>query len=118
MKNQVLIDTTTLQIALLAIENGRRVRNSEGGTLYQPPLEDYSIEALKKALESVDQEVPAEEVIAEWVTVPVQPTYAMTLAACQDGVILEGRPVWKHTVDAQARWRWEQMIKAAPKKQP
>lgn len=46
--------------------------------------------------------------------VPVEPTREMLAAACRDGVELNGRPVWKHTVDVQAAWRWGQMLAAAP----
>jgi hypothetical protein len=37
--------------ALEALENGKRVRAGEGGTKYQPPLEDSAITALRAALE-------------------------------------------------------------------
>ncbi len=36
--------------ALDALENGKRVRACEGGTTYQPPLEDAAIKALRAAL--------------------------------------------------------------------
>jgi hypothetical protein len=36
--------------ALEALENGRRVRACEGGTKYQPPLEEAAITALREAL--------------------------------------------------------------------
>jgi hypothetical protein len=38
------------QQALEALENGKRVRAGEGGTKYQPPLEDSAITALRAAL--------------------------------------------------------------------
>ena len=44
------------QQALEALENGRRVRACEGGTKYQPPLEEAAITALKTALEQQEQE--------------------------------------------------------------
>jgi len=43
--------------ALEALENGRRVRACEGGTKYQPPLEEAAITALRAALEQPEQEV-------------------------------------------------------------
>lgn len=42
--------------------------------------------------------------------VPIDPTDEMVEAACQNGVNLDGRPVWKSSVDTQARWKWSQMI--------
>jgi len=42
---------TAAQQALEALENGKRVRAGEGGTKYQPPLEDSAIAALRAALE-------------------------------------------------------------------
>ncbi len=39
------------QQALEALENGKRVRNFEGGTKYQPTLEDDAITTLRSALE-------------------------------------------------------------------
>ena len=44
------------QQALEALENGKRVRAGEGGTKYQPPLEDSAITALRAAL--AQQEAP------------------------------------------------------------
>jgi hypothetical protein len=38
-----------LALALEALENGKRVRNAEGGTKYQPDLEDKAITAIKQA---------------------------------------------------------------------
>jgi len=38
------------RLALDALINGRKVRNGEGGTEYQPPLEDAAITALKEVL--------------------------------------------------------------------
>ena len=49
-----------------------------------------------------------------WQLVPVTPTEEMLQAAAQDGQDLNGRPVWKHNIDVQNRWKWEQMLKAAP----
>jgi hypothetical protein len=39
-----------LKLALEALKNGKRVRNAEGGTKYQPDLEDKAITAIKQAL--------------------------------------------------------------------
>jgi hypothetical protein len=46
-----------LQLALEALKNGKRVRNAEGGTKYQPDLEDKAITAIKSALEAKDEPV-------------------------------------------------------------
>ena len=45
-----------LQQALDALENGKKVRAGEGGTKYQPELEDAAIEALEAALAQPEQE--------------------------------------------------------------
>jgi len=39
-----------LRQALEALENGKAVRNHEGGTMYQPPIEDEAIAAIRKVL--------------------------------------------------------------------
>jgi hypothetical protein len=39
-----------MQLALEALKNGRRVREHDSGTKFQPPLEDAAIDALTKAL--------------------------------------------------------------------
>jgi hypothetical protein len=44
-------DREVMRLALEALENGRRVRACEGGTKYQPPLEEAAITALRAALE-------------------------------------------------------------------
>jgi hypothetical protein len=46
-----------LKLALEALENGKRVRNAEGGTKYQPDLEDNAITAIKQALAAPVQPV-------------------------------------------------------------
>jgi hypothetical protein len=46
---------TAAQQALEALENGKRVRAGEGGTKYQPPLEDSAITALRAALAQPEQ---------------------------------------------------------------
>ena len=46
----------TLKLALEALKNGKRVRNAEGGTKYQPDLEDNAITAIKQALAAPVQE--------------------------------------------------------------
>ena len=55
--------TEALRLALEALENGKRVRNAEGGTKYQPDLEDKAITAIKAALEAKDEPV-AHSVVA------------------------------------------------------
>ena len=72
--------------------------------------------ALRTALEQPQNHIPdaGNMAPAGWKLVPVEPTREMLAAACRDGVELNGRPVWKHTVDVQAAWRWGQMLAAAP----
>ena len=41
----------------LALENGKRVRNAEGGTRYQPDLEKKAITALREALGDDEENV-------------------------------------------------------------
>jgi hypothetical protein len=53
---KILIDKYTVKLALEALENGKRVRNAEGGTQYQPDLEDKAITAIKQSLAAPVQE--------------------------------------------------------------
>lgn len=53
--------------------------------------------------------------LVKYIAVPAEPSNEMINAACQDGIVVEGRPVWKHDVVFQARWRYKQMLKARPK---
>ncbi len=53
-----------LQQALNALENGKRVRAFEGGTKYQPDLEDSAITAIRAHLAA--QPAPAEPVAWRW----------------------------------------------------
>ena len=46
---------TAARQALEALENGKRVRECEGGTKYQPTLEDAAIAAIRSALNTPDQ---------------------------------------------------------------
>ena len=62
-----------LRLALEALENGKRVRNAEGGTKYQPDLEDKAITAIKAALEAKDEP-------HGWKLVPIEPTDEMLKA--------------------------------------
>jgi hypothetical protein len=50
-----------LKLALEALENGKRVRNAEGGTKYQPELEDKAITAIKQARSAPVQEPVAHD---------------------------------------------------------
>lgn len=49
-----------------------------------------------------------------WQLVPIEPTDEMISAACQDGVSVDGRPVWKHSNAFQAKWKYQQMLAASP----
>lgn len=44
--------------------------------------------------------------------VPIEPTEAMLKAACNDGVIVDGKPVWKRSLDFQAKWKYQAMLEA------
>lgn len=46
--------------------------------------------------------------------VPVEPTPEMLDAAVQDGICVDGKPVWKRDVVFQAKWKYQQMLAAAP----
>lgn len=48
--------------------------------------------------------------------VPIEPTEEMINAAIQDGISVNGKPIWKHNVAFQAKWRYQQMLKVAEKK--
>lgn len=45
-----------LELALEALINGKRVRNNEDGTKFQPPLENEAISVISQALKDLDQE--------------------------------------------------------------
>jgi hypothetical protein len=47
--------------ALLEAQNGKKVRNHEGGTRYQPPVEDAAITSLRAALDQPEQEPLSDE---------------------------------------------------------
>jgi len=49
-----------------------------------------------------------------WKLVPIEPTPEMVEAACQDGHSVGGRPLWKNTLDIQARHRYAAMLAEAP----
>ena len=49
-----------------------------------------------------------------WKLVPVEPTPEMLDAAIQDGICVDGKPVWKKDVVFQAKWKYQQMLAAAP----
>ena len=44
--------------ALEALDNGKRVRACEGGTKYQPDLEDAAITVLRQAIEQAEKQEP------------------------------------------------------------
>lgn len=54
-----------------------------------------------------------------FVLVPIEPTSAMIDAACEATAdSIDGRPVWKLTIDVQKAHAYRAMIKAAPKVTP
>ena len=46
------------------------------------------------------------------VLVPIEPTEAMLKAACNDGVLVDGKPVWKRSFEFQAKWKYQAMLEA------
>lgn len=46
--------------------------------------------------------------------VPKEPTAEMLKAASQDGICVEGKPVWKHDTEFQNKWKYQQMLENAP----
>tara|TARA_R110000868_G_scaffold334978_1_gene595639 strand:+ start:311 stop:853 length:543 start_codon:yes stop_codon:yes gene_type:complete len=73
-----------LKLALEALENGKRVRNAEGGTEYQPTLEDKAIAAIKEALAQPEQEPVA------WMTINAYGEEDDIHYECPEGHLLEG----------------------------
>ena len=53
-----------LQMALEALENGKKVRAFEGGTKFQEPLEDEAITAIKEVLVTKDVSLAEQEPVA------------------------------------------------------
>lgn len=86
-----------LESALYALE-------SRCGT-YADERENYgAITQLHKLMDELDN----------YQLVPKQPTTEMLRAACQDGICVEGKPVWKHDTEFQAKWEYQQMLENAP----
>jgi len=62
-----------------ALENGKRVRACEGGTAYQPDLEDNTIESLRQAIEQAEKQGPVAWVYLEaWMSGKVWPDDCFT----------------------------------------
>lgn len=55
--------------------------------------------------------------MTDYKLVPVEPTPEMLDAAVQDGICVDGKPVWKRDVEFQAKWKYQQMLAAAPAQQ-
>lgn len=116
MTGKITTDRELMERVLDALECSRIEYNHHG-----KPAEASDKAVLKACAElrtalgqpKTEDAVPV-PVPAGWVLVPVEPTPEMVDAACQDGTILGGRPVWKHSEDVQAKWRWKQMVGAAP----
>jgi hypothetical protein len=70
-----------LQQALNALENGKRVRAFEGGTKYQPDLEDSAIAAIRAHLA---QPAPAEPVIPLGAIRPMAVEAIRAVTGCPD----------------------------------
>ena len=50
--------------------------------------------------------------VTGYMLVPIEPTEAMLKAACNDGVIVDGKPVWKRSFEFQAKWKYQAMLEA------
>lgn len=88
---------SVLESALYALED-------RCGT-YVDEREEYgAITQLRKLLDELDS----------YQLVPKEPTAEMLQAACEDGICAEGRPVWKHDTEFQAKWKYQQMLENAP----
>ena len=111
--SKITIDRAVVEQALEALEHAEQ--DSADFQRINTDQTGESIATLRAALEQPRPEtgIPA-SVPTGWKLVPEEPTPKMVDAACQDGISLDGRPVWKHTVDVQAEWRWKQMLAAAP----
>ena len=84
-----------LQQALDALENGKKVRAGEGGTKYQPELEDAAIEALEAALAQPEQEPVA------WML----PDYGDVLSASEtDGTGIYNVPLYTAPPKPEQDW--------------
>lgn len=46
--------------------------------------------------------------------VPKEPTAEMLKAAFQDGIVVNGRPIWKYDIDFRNKWKYQQMLENAP----
>lgn len=72
---------------------------------YSDEREEYgAITQLRKLLERLDN----------YQLVPKEPTAKMLEAAFQDGIIVNGKPIWKHDADFQNKWKYQQMLENAP----
>ena len=50
--------------------------------------------------------------VTGYMLVPIEPTEAMLKAACNDGVLVDGKPIWKRSLDFQAKWKYQAMLEA------
>ena len=66
------------------------------------------------AITSLRAAIAAPPVAPGWMLVPTEPTPAMIEAGASDGRQVNGRPLWKLTIDVQARERYRAMLAAAP----
>lgn len=46
--------------------------------------------------------------------VPIEPTEEMIAAGCSHGLSANGRPIWERPYEFQAKWKYQQMLDAAP----
>jgi hypothetical protein len=84
-----------LKLALEALENGKRVRNAEGGTKYQPDLEDKTITAIKQALAA--QHEPENEPYVSLASVQEPVAWVDLLKQAEE--VVRSKSLWKKYID-------------------
>jgi hypothetical protein len=86
-----------LKLALEALENGKRVRNAEGGTKYQPDLEDKTITAIKQALAAQQEHEPENEPYVSLASVQEPVAWVDLLKQAEE--VVRSKSLWKKYID-------------------
>lgn len=77
-------------------------------------VDKQQLAAMGEHMREMEECKPEFKVPDGWKLVPEIATSEMIHAATNDGINLDGRPVWKQCVEVQAAWKWQQMLAAAP----